>query len=110
MTKIICRAPLRISYAGGGTDLEPFLSEHGGSVINSAINQFAYATVAPWHSWYFVSNDLNEVKEYLLEPNDYDQSATRLLVNSYLFLKKSSIYPRSLSKLPQHLMFLQGLA
>ena len=88
MTKIICRAPLRISYAGGGTDLEPFLSEHGGSVINSAINQFAYATVEPWHSWYFVSNDLNEVKEYLLEPNDYDQSATRLLVNSYLFLKK----------------------
>ena len=93
MTKIICRAPLRISYAGGGTDLEPFLSEHGGSVINSAINQFAYATVEPWHSWYFVSNDLNEVKEYLLEPNDYDQSATRLLVNSYLFLKKKFNLP-----------------
>jgi len=93
MSKIICRAPLRISYAGGGTDLEPFLNDHGGSVINSAINQFAYATVEPWHSWYFVSHDLNEAKEYLLEPKDYDHSATKLLVNSFLFLKEKFNLP-----------------
>jgi D-glycero-alpha-D-manno-heptose-7-phosphate kinase len=86
---------LRISYAGGGTDLEPFLSDNGGSVINSAINQFAYCTVEPWHSWYFVSNDLNKDKEYLWEPTDYDHSATKLLVNSFLFLKEKFDLPET---------------
>ena len=63
MVKVISRAPLRISYAGGGTDLEPFLSQHGGMVINSTINQFAYTTVEEWHSWVFTSTDINEEKQ-----------------------------------------------
>lgn len=39
------RTPLRVSFAGGGTDLPAYYREHGGSVINSAINQYVYVTV-----------------------------------------------------------------
>lgn len=39
------RAPLRISFAGGGTDVSPYLEEKGGAVLNGTINRFAYATI-----------------------------------------------------------------
>ena len=34
------KTPLRISLAGGGTDMPKFYEEHGGAVIATAINQF----------------------------------------------------------------------
>lgn len=35
---IRCQSPLRLSLAGGGTDVEPFSSQYGSSVLNFAIN------------------------------------------------------------------------
>ena len=39
---LIVRSPLRISLAGGGTDLPAYYREHGGVVINTAIDRYFY--------------------------------------------------------------------
>jgi len=39
---LIARAPLRISFAGGGTDLEAYYSKHGGVVVSATINKYFY--------------------------------------------------------------------
>jgi D-glycero-alpha-D-manno-heptose-7-phosphate kinase len=42
---IKCRAPLRISFAGGGTDVPPYPETRGGCVISSTITKYAYAVL-----------------------------------------------------------------
>jgi len=43
---IISRTPLRISFAGGGTDLPSFYRENGfGAVFSTSINKYIYVTV-----------------------------------------------------------------
>lgn len=37
---IITQTPLRISFAGGGTDFKEFWQEHGGAVVSSAIDKY----------------------------------------------------------------------
>ena len=42
---IITQTPLRISFAGGGTDFPDFFTEHGGAVVSTAIDKFVYCIV-----------------------------------------------------------------
>jgi len=39
---LIVRSPMRISLAGGGTDLPVYYREYGGAVINAAIDRYFY--------------------------------------------------------------------
>lgn len=39
------KAPLRISFAGGGTDVSPFFEKYGGVVLSTTIDKYAYATL-----------------------------------------------------------------
>ena len=39
------RSPLRISFAGGGTDVSPFSEKFGGIVLNSTIDLYAHAII-----------------------------------------------------------------
>jgi D-glycero-alpha-D-manno-heptose-7-phosphate kinase len=39
------KAPLRISFAGGGTDVPPYPQERGGVVLSITINKYAYASL-----------------------------------------------------------------
>ena len=42
---IISRTPLRISFAGGGTDLSAFYKNQPGAVTSTAINKYLYVTI-----------------------------------------------------------------
>jgi len=44
-TVIRSRAPVRISFAGGGTDVSPYCEEKGGCVVSSSINKYTYGTL-----------------------------------------------------------------
>jgi D-glycero-alpha-D-manno-heptose-7-phosphate kinase len=48
-------APLRVSLAGGGTDIAPYFTQHGGAVVSSTIDQYVYVTVKR-HSPLFMEN------------------------------------------------------
>src|SRR5437588_13073497 len=42
---LIARAPMRISFGGGGTDLEAYYAKYGGLVVSTAINKYFYAVI-----------------------------------------------------------------
>lgn len=58
---IRARTPLRISFAGGGTDVSPYPEEKGGCVLNATINMYVYATLAA-----------SEQKSITIRSLDYD--------------------------------------
>ena len=50
---IITRTPFRVSFAGGGSDIEYYYSRFGGFVVSCSIKQYMYITMHP----YFNGND-----------------------------------------------------
>lgn len=56
---IRAKAPLRISFGGGGTDVEPYCCEYGGAVLNSTIDKYAYCSIVPNDSNSIVVNSLD---------------------------------------------------
>jgi D-glycero-alpha-D-manno-heptose-7-phosphate kinase len=42
---LIVRSPVRISFAGGGTDLPAYYEKHDGAVVSAAINKYFYTVV-----------------------------------------------------------------
>lgn len=42
---IITKTPFRMSFFGGGTDLEEFFKEHGGAVLSTTFDKYCYVNV-----------------------------------------------------------------
>src|SRR5205807_4364307 len=63
------RAPLRISFCGGSTDLMPYVAEHGGLVLSATIARHVYATLRlmPDHEIRVRSLDYNMIARYELD-------------------------------------------
>jgi D-glycero-alpha-D-manno-heptose-7-phosphate kinase len=57
---LIARAPVRISFAGGGTDLPAYYQEHGGLVVSTTIDKHFYVLAS-----------LNGVDSVQLASSDY---------------------------------------
>jgi D-glycero-alpha-D-manno-heptose-7-phosphate kinase len=80
------KAPLRVSFAGGGTDLPHWYEEHGGAVFSGTIDRYAYVTLYPRddHNVRIRSLDLGQIITY-----DVNQAPT---YDGVLDLVKAVIY------------------
>lgn len=50
---IITQAPLRVSFFGGGSDFPEYFQQHGGAVLATAIDRYAYVTIQPFADAFF---------------------------------------------------------
>jgi D-glycero-alpha-D-manno-heptose-7-phosphate kinase len=50
---VITQAPVRISFFGGGTDFPQHTEAHGGAVLATAVDRFAYVTIQKFHHQFF---------------------------------------------------------
>lgn len=66
---IMCRAPFRVSFAGGGSDLKDFYLKNGyGAVLSTTIDKYMYIMIHPYfHNKirikYSKTEDVNEIGE-----------------------------------------------
>lgn len=42
---IITKTPFRMSFFGGGTDMENFFNKYGGAVLSTTIDKYCYVTM-----------------------------------------------------------------
>ena len=45
---IICRAPFRVSFTGGGSDIADFYKRTPGAVISTSIDSYMYLSLHPF--------------------------------------------------------------
>ena len=67
------KSPLRISFAGGGTDLPHFFEKHGGMVINSTIDKYCHATIKKRADSRIIINSEDAEDMFSLEHVEYNK-------------------------------------
>ena len=68
---IITQTPFRMSFFGGGTDMEDYFNENGGSVISTTFDKYCYVTVRHLPRFFDYKTHLTYSKmEYV---NTYDE-------------------------------------
>ncbi len=75
---IITKTPFRMSFFGGGTDMESFFREYGGAVLSTTFDKYCYVTVRHLPRFFDYSTELSYSKiERVTETGDIDHPAVR---------------------------------
>jgi len=96
---IMTRTPLRVSFAGGGTDLAEFYEREPGVVLSTAINQYIYVTVKRHGSVFNESIRLNYSKSEQVQSVDQIENDIARECLRYLEIEPP-IYVSTVADLP----------
>ena len=66
---IITQTPFRMSFFGGGTDFNGFFNEHGGAVLSTTFDKYAYVTVRHLPPFFDYKTHLTYSKEEKVNEN-----------------------------------------
>ena len=75
---IITKTPFRMSFFGGGTDLESFFREYGGAVLSSTFDKYCYVNVRHLPRFFDYTTELSYAKiERVTDVEQIDHPAVR---------------------------------
>lgn len=75
---IITRTPFRMSFFGGGTDMERFFREYGGAVISTTFDKYCYVTVRHLPRFFDYTTELSyQTTERVSDVDDIKHPAIR---------------------------------
>ena len=75
---IITKTPFRMSFFGGGTDMESFFMEKGGAVLSTTFDKYCYVNVRHLPRFFDYSTELSYAKiERVTDVNDIQHPAIR---------------------------------
>lgn len=75
---IITKTPFRMSFFGGGTDMESFFREHGGAVISTTFDKYCYVNVRHLPRFFEYSTELSYSRmERVTDVEDIEHPAIR---------------------------------
>lgn len=75
---IITQTPFRMSFFGGGTDIEEYFKENGGAVLSTTFDKYCYVTVRHLPRFFDYSTDLTYSRtERVNNVNDIEHPAIR---------------------------------
>ena len=75
---IITKTPFRMSFFGGGTDMESFFRENGGAVLSTTFDKYCYVNVRHLPRFFDYSTELSYSRiERVTDINDIDHPAVR---------------------------------
>ena len=75
---IITKTPFRMSFFGGGTDMEDYFKENGGAVLSTTFDKYCYVNVRHLPRFFNYSTELSYSKtERVTDVNDIQHPAIR---------------------------------
>ena len=75
---IITKTPFRMSFFGGGTDMESFFREYGGAVLSTTFDKYCYVNVRHLPRFFDWKNELSYSKtERVVDVDDIEHPAIR---------------------------------
>ena len=86
---IITKTPFRMSFFGGGTDMESFFREHGGAVLSTTFDKYCYVNVRHLPRFFDYTTELSYAK--IERVTDVEQINHRAVRNAMKMLDMHEI-------------------